>query len=302
MLRLATLVLLSLLAACVGAPVVRFPGPPPVLPASARELPMFDGTTGLPVAWETLVQRALRADVVLIGELHGHPAGLPAAAALFDDLLAARPDGPALALEFLERDAQLLIDDFSDGIIDEQTFVRLARRTPGNYPPGHRAMVLAAIESDRPVLAANAPRRYVTLARKQGFERLTEFGPERAELVAVPDALTDGEYRRRFEQTMHGSELPADILESFFRSQNVWDATMAQTVLAAHDNGARPVVLVVGRFHVGHNGGTSQRITAANPELELFTIAIEASHADALAANDIGLGDVVIYAGSLGPE
>jgi len=297
----ATLALAALLAACSTAPPATFPGPPPVLPSGARKLPMFDGTTGKAVTWEALVQRALSADVVLIGELHGHPAGLQAAAALFDDLLAARPDGPALALEFFERDSQLLIDDFADGIIDEKSFVRLARRTPGNYPPGHRAMVLAAIEAGRPVLAANAPRRYVTLARKKGLERLAGFGPERAPLVAVPDALTAGEYRRRFEQTMHGDELDAEILESFFRSQNLWDATMADTVLSAHANGARPAVLVVGRFHVGHDGGTAQRIRAAEPELKLFTIAIDASDADRLAANDIALGDVVIYAGDLPP-
>jgi hypothetical protein len=35
--------------------------------------------------------------------------------------------------------------------------------------------------------------------------------------------------------------------------------------------------------------------------MKLFTIAIEASEADRLAANDIALGDVVIYAGDLPP-
>lgn len=291
-----------LLCACSSPAIVSFPGPPPVLPEESRELAMFDGASGQSVAWDDLVQRALDADAVLIGELHGHPLGLGAAAALFDDLLAARPDGPAVALEFIERDRQLLLDDFADGIITEKEFVKLARLSPGNYPPGHRSMVLAAIAAGRPALGANAPRRYVTLARKEGFQRLAELDSQRAPLVTNPEMLLGGDYRRRFAKVMNGDELSDEIIENFFRSQNVWDATMADTVVNAQRAGAAPIVLVIGRFHIGHNGGTLQRIRTAAPQLKVLTIAIEQTFSQRLDANNIGLADVVIYAGPLDDE
>jgi len=286
-----------LLSGCASPEIVRFPGPTPVLPERSRALPMFDGSTGDPVTWEELVQKALAVDVVLIGELHHHELGMGASAALFEDLLAARPDGPEVALEFLERDKQPLIEDFADEIISEREFISLARLSPGNYPWGHRAMVLAAIAAGQPVWAANAPRRYVTLGRKKGYERLAEISAPRSALVTTPGFEIGGEYRRRFGVTMNADRLGDEIVDKFFRSQSLWDATMADTVLTALKGGASPIVLVIGRFHIAHDGGTLQRVRAANPSLNILTVAIEDSHAERLAADDVGLANVVIYAG-----
>ena len=291
-------VLALVVSGCASPEVVRFPGPTPVLPEGSRELPMFDGTSGDAVTWDALVQRALAADVVLIGELHHHELGMGASAALFEDLLAARPDGPEVALEFLERDKQPLIDDLADEIISERDFVQLARLSPGNYPWGHRAMVLAAIAAGQPVWAANAPRRYVTLGRKKGYERLAEIPPPRNALVHTPAFEIGGEYRRRFGVTMNSDQLGDEIVDKFFRSQSLWDATMADTVLTAVKGGASPIVLVIGRFHIAHDGGTLQRIKAANSSLNVLTVAIDDSHAERLAADDVGLAQVVIYAGN----
>lgn len=290
-------VLALLLSGCATPEIVRFPGPTPVLPEGSRELPMFDGSTGDPVSWDALVQKALAVDVVLIGELHHHELGMGASAALFEDLLAARPDGPEVALEFLERDKQPLIDDFADEIISEREFVSLARLSPGNYPWGHRAMVLAAIAAGQPVWAANAPRRYVSLGRKKGYERLAEIDAPRSALVKTPEFEIGGEYRRRFGVTMNADRLGDEIVDKFFRSQSLWDATMADTVLTALKGGASPIVLVIGRFHIAHDGGTLQRVRAANPSLNILTVAIDDSHAERLAATDVGLAKVVIYAG-----
>ncbi|MFT7463286.1 MAG: putative iron-regulated protein [Pseudohongiellaceae bacterium] len=293
-------VLVFCFSACASPKPVTFPGPAPVLPKGVRELAMFDGASGQAVTWETVVERALAADVVIVGELHHHVLGLGAAAALFDDLIAARPDGPEVALEFIERDRQPLIDDFADGIISEKEFVRLARLSPSNYPPGHRSMVLAAVASNQPIWGANAPRRYVTLGRKEGLERLAELPPERGALVTIPETILGGDYYRRFSKVMHVDQFGVEVVDKFFRSQNIWDATMADTVVQAQQAGALPIVLVIGRFHMAHNGGTLQRIRATDPQLKIFTLAIDDSHAERLAANDIEMADVVLYAGPSG--
>ncbi|XOV75648.1 MAG: ChaN family lipoprotein [Phycisphaerales bacterium] len=83
---------------------------------------MFSGT-GLEMTWSGLVARAAASDAVLIGELHGHPMGLDAAATLFDDLLELRPTTAALAMEFFETDEQIHIDDMMTGVIDHDGFM-----------------------------------------------------------------------------------------------------------------------------------------------------------------------------------
>lgn len=292
-------------------------GPTEAEPVDPRALPMFDGHTGQPVVWSELVARAAASDIVLIGETHGQVSGLDAAACLFDDLLTTLPD-ITLAMEFFERDQQVAIDDYLSGVIDEETFRRMTGRTAGNYPDGHRRMVEAAKGAQRPVVGANAPRRYVRLARTDGFERLTALSESQRSLFVAPESLSEGTYREEFMKLMgamegHGAEGEADPAAtpeeqekaekaraqalSFFRSQNVWDATMAESVLRLVAADARPVVLVAGRFHTDFEGGLTQRLRDALPSARILTLSFldEAPHDQALREQDKGRAGVVVY-------
>lgn len=295
----ALLIVGCLLVACAGPTRTSSPWGPPDLPAQARELTMVRGDDGTPVAWQELVERAAAADVVLVGETHGLRHGLAAAAFLFEDLLADPDLSPALALEFFERDDQVHLDDLAAGVTDQAGLIAALRLSPGNFPPGHRAMVAAAVEAGRPVWAANAPRRYVTLARTRGYGFLRGLGPEQARLMRVPWTLTEGDYRARFAELMPGHPGSRDAtMLAVFRSQNLWDATMADTVVRASLRDGAPVVLVVGRFHVEYEGGLLQRLRDQAPHLEVLTLAVLDERSDDLRPEDEGRADVVIYAAS----
>jgi uncharacterized iron-regulated protein len=304
-LRLGAVCLLALTASCFApAKGPKWPTVHIRLPAEARELVMVDGTDGSPVAWGELVDRARGVDVVFVGESHGHEQGLAAAAFLFEELLADEDLTPALAMEFFTRDEQVHVDDYFSGVTNEAKFVAALKRTRGRYPDGHRAMVRAALQAGAPVWAANAPRRYVTMARTKGFEPLRELGPRQSALFEVPDELSTGLYRERFVEVMSeygGSPSEAGV-DSSFRSQNLWDATMADSVARALDEGGHPVVLVVGRFHIEFEGGTVQRLRAAAPDASVLTLAFLDENADALREEDEGLADVVIYIGEFPEE
>ena len=176
--------------------------PATIVPASA--LPIFDGRSGLSMTWDGVVAAASAADAVLIGEMHGHEQGLAAAAELFEAVLARRPNTTALALEFMERDEQVAIDDYLSGVTDSEAFAQAIGATASSYPEGHRRMLEAARAAGRPVIAANAPRRYVRLARSGGFERLERLTPEQHRLVVAPSAITEGPYKDRFFELMGG--------------------------------------------------------------------------------------------------
>ncbi len=259
-----------------------------------------DGTA-LPEA--DIVAAMAASDVVLIGEQHDHPVGLELAADLFAKLLAG-PAGAtaALALETFSREDQPAVDAFLRGDIDEATLCERAglKRLSG----GHARMMKTAQQARRPVIASNAPRRLVSMARREGLTALEALPPEDQALVTIPQTLSDGAYRAAFVEVMGGAHAGVDAttLEGFFRAQNVWDATMAASVVAAIQTGLRPVVLVVGSFHVDFAGGLRARVREDATKARVWTLSMVASEASSLAPEDRERADAVAYVGPFPPS
>lgn len=302
--------MVGVLAGCAGLTPGRT-RPAPAVPqaiglAELRSVRYFDGHSGERLYERVVLGRALAADAVLLGELHGHELGLAMASTLWEDMLqAAGPKArPALLLEFFERDHQLAIDDYLGGLIEEEAFLAAADRNAGNYPPGHRAMLEATKAAGGAVLAANAPRRYVRLARTEGYDRLAAMTEaQRATFVLPADPSGPPAYRQRFVEAMggmqagHGRFGPLD----FLRAQLVWDETMADSVAQALRRDHWPVALVVGRFHVEFDGATGLFLRQRRPGTRLLRIVMVDRWSDELAEEDRGRGDVVAYVGPARP-
>ena len=245
---------------------------------------VMDGRTGSVLTWDMLVAQLDPADVIVIGEQHDDATGHAVQLALVEDLLT---DGRgALAMEMLERDEQALIDDYRDGIIDTETFAKLTESTDwagsGSWAAWYQPCVDAAIDQGAAVVAANAPRRYVRTARIDGWTTIDTLSGPRAQLVDRPDTPITGSYRERFFELMggHGDGQSPDpenmnVVESFFRSQQVWDATMAASVSTALETAGPPVILIVGRFHSDYEGGTVSQIRRHHPGATIRTISLE---------------------------
>ncbi|MBZ0269349.1 ChaN family lipoprotein [bacterium] len=305
-LGVASAALIPILSGCGMAQKRRTAAPEPVQP---RDAVLVFGPQGERVAWGTMLETARHADVVFIGETHGHPLGLAAAASLWEDLVAAESDA-ALLMEFFERDEQVALDDYLSGITDEEAFREAAGRTDGNYPAGHARMIELSRSAGRPVFAANAPRRYVRKTSPEGFETLEALGEEQRRLFAVPDRLVEGRYRDDFFALMGGADhgesgeggtMPPEMIEKIYRSQQLWDSTMADSVVRALERGHRPVVLVVGRFHTDFDGGTVQFVDRRRPGTEWCTLSMVESDEPELAEEDLGRADFVVHVGP-GPE
>ncbi|RMH26661.1 MAG: hypothetical protein D6692_08895 [Planctomycetota bacterium] len=275
------------------------------LPAP-RQIPVFSGDATGVVPWDALVDACAQASVVLIGETHGHPLGLAVAAELFDDVLARNPRAQ-LSMEFYERDHQAALDDYLAGITSADEFNAATFRTDSNNPPGHRQMIEAARLAGRPVIAANAPRRYARLARTEGYERLRNLTAEQRRLFVIPDSIPENGYTSRFRAIMggmggHGDD-PAMSVEAFLRAQYLWDATMADSIAEAIPAG-EPVVHVVGSFHSDY--GTEPSKSALTdaiaqrllPDQNIIIISIIDEPAQSLRVEDVGRAHFVIYVGS----
>ncbi len=246
--------------------------------AEARSVIIRKGDgTGI-ATWDEVVADMVSADVVLFGEMHGHPLGLAIAQELWEDILVYRPDA-VLSMEFYERDQQLAVDDYFSGVTNREQFEKAARRNKGNNAPGHVRMLEAAKEAQRPMIAANAPRRYVSMARKQGYDALKELGELQQTMFALPIGDSEGGYQDRFLELMSGmgDHAGEEIAAGFFRSQSVWDATMGESIINGLELGS-PVAHVVGYFHVqfgneeGGSGLIDQIRLRSDRELKIVTI------------------------------
>lgn len=245
---------------------------------------------------DAVIDRAAKADVILLGEEHNDVVCNQLEAELLGGLLA-RGIRPALSMEFLERDVQPVVDKYLAGTLDEAAFIKAARLGK-NYAWSHRPLIEMAKAYRLPVVASNAPRESVR-AYRQSEQEYAQFratlSPEKAALLPESvDAHSDA-YRARFFSIMglnpheasvdqpsphavgtmpavtsapasapsgaaaagaHGPITPAAV-ERMYQAQLVWDAAMAQSIEKQRRREPRRKVLhIVGSFHVEQGGGT----------------------------------------------
>lgn len=301
-----------------------------------RQLPMFTGQ-GDRIDWRTLHDAIAWADVILVGEEHDDGVGHAVELAVAEEVLAVQP-GAAVSLEMLERDEQRLVDDYFDGVIDAPTFIKLTDSAGwatggGTWENWYQPLIDAAKGGRGRVIAANAPRRYVRLARTDGYERLLAMRGERRAFFDVPTSPVDDAYERRFIEVMTQADEPAaaspatqpaatapaasaatasatmsasgghaasthgDMIGAAFRSQLVWDTTMAASIARARQLGIPKIVHFVGQFHVDYRGGTYQQLRKRLPGARILTITMQRANGGSLRNEDRGRADVVIYTG-----
>ncbi len=158
------------------------------------------------------------------------------------------------------------------------------------------------------------------IARKEGYDALRRLPEAERKLFDIPDWSVGGAYWRRFRAEMRhhavpappkpeekkpDDKTPAKAAEAkkpsdpgaMFRAQELWDATMAASILKAAKEGKGRVIHLVGAFHSDRDGGLVQRLRRARPDLTILTISLEPSHSCRLRSDDCGRADVVIYTG-----
>jgi uncharacterized iron-regulated protein len=286
-----------------------------------RGLPMFASESGRGLTWAALLDAAGWAEVVFVGEQHDDAVGHRVEQAIVGDALDRFP-GAALSMEMLERHEQPIVDDYLDGVIEPEPFVRMTNSAnwggEGMWEEWYQPMIDSAKARGARVIAANAPRRYVRLARTLGYPRLRELArqtPGQSGLFDTPDRLPRGGYRRRFWEIMSeghagagaaaGSaprppESPRDRearLVAGFRAQLVWDTTMAASIDQALRTGAKKVIHIVGQFHTDAEGGTVQELRRRRPDSRILIISLQRTSAAAVRAEDRGIADIVIHTG-----
>lgn len=293
------------------------PSPPPVVLEEGVNFQVFrpDGT---PATLDEVVAEARGVEAVLFGEehtdriTHGLQEEFLRRAFVAYGRASARPAGEAppghprsgtdrearrpivLSLEMVERDVQYVLDEYLADLITEDHFLKSVRPWP-RYETDYRPIVEFSKAHGIPVVAANAPRRYVERAGRLGRDSLDGL-PETALafLPPLPYPEPSPAYRAEWDELMGdaGDHLPGSPLDA----QTLWDAAMGHSVATTID--AREGALVVhlaGGFHVENGTGIPEALEHYRPGTTALLIAARPSVDPSVLDDEfVGLGDFVI--------
>lgn len=253
------------------------------------------------------------ADVVFIGEAHDDKIAHELELELFRRAALDEANVPdamkrravALSLEMFERDVQTTLDEYLAGLITENHFL-LASRPWENYKADYRPLVEFARANRLPVVAANAPRRYVNRVSRLGSKSLAELPlTSRAWLPPLPFAAASPAYAAKFSRLMAGmpaaqtqsatpgTNAPPPHSSTLLEAQALWDATMAHSI--AEHLKRTPGALVIhinGKFHTEERLGTPEHLVRYRPGTKFLVITItpgkETNGADAKTLGNAG--------------
>lgn len=275
----------------------------------AEHYRIFDAS-GNPVAFEELISRVASADVVFLGEFHddsvGHAFQLDVFRAVLERLGTERR--VALSLEMFESDVQYILDEYLQGLITEDHFLA-ASRPWKNYATDYRPLVELAKEKNRPVIAANAPRRYVNMVSRNGRPSLESLSKKAKKTLApLPYGRSSEAYTEKFRtlmQAMPAASGNSGRLENILDSQTLWDATMAFWIsrfLKKNKNSL--VVHLNGSFHTESRLGAVEQLAKYRKKARslVVTIRYEQDFRNFDAKKHADLGDFVVLTDASQPR
>lgn len=255
---------------------------------------IYDSRTQQVVTIDKIVADMANADVLFFGEEHNDSAGHYLENKIFRALHAAYGNQLALSLEMFETDGQLGLNEYLEGKIDESRFAKDVRLW-GNYKD-YRPMIEYAKQNKVAVIAANPPRRYVTMVSRKGMRSLDSLSKDAKKLLPpLPYDTLSGRYREKFQEIMKGS--PGSGSSNIYHSQSLWDAGMSYSMHAfLKKNKRKKIFHCVGKFHSDEKLGTAAQLQQRNKKLRILNISCfpDKSFTNPDWAAFTALGDYVI--------
>jgi len=259
---------------------------------------------------EAMLADVVRADLVFVGEQHGHAETHRIELAVLEGL-ARRKRDVILAMEMFDRDAQDPLDHFLMGHLTEADFLAAARPWP-RYATDYKPLVDLAMRRGWPVIAANAPQPVSAEVVQGGLDVLkTKSEADRARVAKELRCPTDDAYFKRFRAALDSDHLVSGVaaeggrsaVDRAYLAQCLRDETMAesmaQVLIAGASGGKRPLVVMInGAFHSDFGGGVVERTRRRLPDKRALIVSVvPVENLDALVP-EIGLphrADYVVY-------
>ena len=215
-----------------------------------REAPLVldgitDTKTGDTITTAELAARLASTRLLLIGEEHTNAECHQVQYRVLEALIKSGRR-VLIGLEMYPYTEQRFLDQWRDGLLTEEGFVRLSHWYDnwGYNWAYYRDIFLLARDRKVPMFAVNTPREVVAAVRKKGLANLT---PEEAAHIPKDIDVNSADHMTFFKTTFEGDEGPVhgagmgdDMLMNMLSAQATWDATMGFNGVEALKQAERP--------------------------------------------------------------
>jgi len=259
---------------------------------------VFD-SEGQPSSLEKIIEAAGNVDVVFLGEQHDDAVGHFLENEIFRQVFAkyGKQRTVALSLEMFERDEQIVVNEYLQGLITEKKFLDDSRPW-GNYKTDYRPLVEFAKANKLDVIAANAPRRYVNMVSRNGRGAVDQLSSDAKKWLApLPYSEASETYAKKFTALMGGSNEASMGIRNILDSQSLWDATMADSMAKyLKQNKNALIVQLNGSFHSADRLGTVEHLLRYRPKAKVIVVTMryEDDFQNFDKAKDTKIGDFII--------
>ncbi|HKK57129.1 ChaN family lipoprotein [Marinobacter sp.] len=271
-----TLTLLSCLffAGCASLPA----GNADVLPPQSQYDAIIADSSGSLLTVNQLAEALAPADVVVIGEYHGHHGAHLLEALIQSTLYRKRPQ-QVLSMEQFTLTDQPELDRYLSGETGEEELIADTGAW-SNYKASYRPLIEFSRRNNVPVIAANAPAKIVRCIGREGEAYLEQLDSDLLKQLPEDRFLDTPVYRDKFFAALednHGADEGEDKnssrIENSYKAQLLRDNTMAdQVVTALRENPGHQVIHLNGTFHSENRLGMVAVLEKRRPELEVAVV------------------------------
>lgn len=231
---------------------------------------LFD-KKGNKVTYCDMIKQVGEKDLVFLGEIHNCAIAHWMEKLIIKDLHAIHGEKLMLGAEMFERDDQLLLNEYIQGIIPLSRFKAEAKLWD-NYDTDYAPIVEYAKKHALPFIATNVARRYANMVSKGDFQALDKVSEAGREFIAplpinyIDNPLVNQYFKESLPPMM--KNVPTDKLA---HAQAVKDATMAWSI---SQNLSGKMVHLNGSYHSTGHAGIINYLNVYRPGLNIGTIEI----------------------------
>lgn len=249
---------------------------PAAYPETLYDSLIMDSAGGTPMTAAALARELAAADVVVIGEYHGHQAAHLLQSRIQAELYRLRP-AQVLTMEQFNVDYQQELDRYLRRETGEAEMIEDTDAWP-NYRGSYRPLVEFARNHQLPVIAANAPANLVRCVGRRGPDYLDGLDEDMRRHLPDSPFLDTPAYRAKFVDAITGSHKSGDPtmserMNNSYKAQLLRDNTMASRILEAREqNPGAQILHLTGTFHSEDNLGTVALLRQRAPELSVLVV------------------------------
>jgi uncharacterized iron-regulated protein len=217
---------------------------------------IISAKTGKVVTFDQMMADLNRHQIIFVGEKHTNPAHHAIQKKIIESVYKNTPS-LRVGMEMFDRSYQEVLDLWSAGVMDEETFLRKVHWY-ANWKFDfalYRDILNFIKENKIKIVALNIPSYIPGRIRVGGIDNLPD-----ADRQYLPKEIdtSNADYRNYVEQVFNQHNFQGNVkFEDFYAAQSVWDEIMAESIAA--NLGGNKIVVLAGNGHIRYKYGIPDR-------------------------------------------